>query len=222
MEQVELKEDYPANIAAFLINGSIDLGLVPVAIIPRLKEYHIITDYCIGSNGPVASVCLFSEVPIEEIREVLLDYQSRTSVALAKILFKDHWKIQPRLTDARPDFLSSVKGTTAAVIIGDRALEQRKRSAYIYDLGEAWKQYTGLPFVFAAWISNKQLPEEFIESFNAANKKGIENIDIVVAENPFPVFSLQQYYTKHIDYILDHEKRMGLEKFISMLLPVHV
>lgn len=218
-EQLELIEDYPANIARMLVDGSVDLGLVPVSVIPRLKEYHIITDYCIGCKGPVASVCIFSEVPIEEIKEVLLDYQSRTSVALAKILLKDYWKIQPKLIEARPDFLSSVKGTTAAVIIGDRALEQRKRSSYIYDLGEAWQQHTGLPFVFAAWISNKKLPAEFIEEFNIANKKGLDNIDTVVAENPYPVFSLQQYYTKHIDYFLDNAKREGLEKFISMLVP---
>lgn len=216
-DELELIEDYPANIARLLADGNIDLGLVPVSVIPRLKEYHIITDYCIGCNGPVASVCLFSEVPIEEIKEVLLDYQSRTSVALAKILLKDYWKIQPKLIDAGPNFLSSVKGTTAAVIIGDRALEQRKRSPYIYDLGEAWQQHTGLPFVFAAWVSNKKLPEDFIESFNKANKKGIENINTVVAENPYPVFSLQQYYTKHINYFLDAEKRKGLEKFIEML-----
>jgi chorismate dehydratase len=221
-EELELIEDYPANIARLLVDGDIDLGLVPVSVIPRLEEYHIITDYCIGCDGPVASVCLFSEVPIEQIKEVLLDYQSRTSVALAKILLKDYWKIQPKLTDARPDFLSSVKGTTAAVIIGDRALEQRKHSPYIYDLGEAWQQHTGLPFVFAAWISNKQLPQDLIERFNEANKKGLENIDTVVAENPYPIYSLQQYYTKHINYFLDDEKRKGLEKFIRMLTPVTV
>ncbi|MEP7319377.1 MAG: MqnA/MqnD/SBP family protein, partial [Panacibacter sp.] len=94
MEQIELVEDYPSNIAAMLVEGTIDMGLVPVAVIPRLKEWHIITDYCIGADGDVASVCLFSEVPMEKIEKVLLDYQSKTSVNLAKILLKAYWKIE--------------------------------------------------------------------------------------------------------------------------------
>jgi len=216
-EQIILIEDYPANIARLLMDGSIDAGLVPVAVIPHLNEYHIITDYCIGANGPVASVALFSQVPVESIQKVLLDYQSRTSVALAKILLKDYWRIQPQITDTKSDYRSQIKGTTAGIVIGDRALEQRKVSEYVYDLGEAWNQFTGLPFVFAAWISNKPLPEDFITAFNAANKMGVEHIEQVVAENPYPVFDLHQYYTKYISYELNAEKRKGLERFLELL-----
>lgn len=79
-DEVELVIDYPGKIAQALLDDTIDVGLVPVAIIPRMKECHIVSDYCIGANGPVASVCLFSEVPLEKITTVLLDYQSRTSV----------------------------------------------------------------------------------------------------------------------------------------------
>ncbi len=101
IDKIELKIDYPSRIAAMLLNDEIDIGLVPVAIIPKLREFHINTDYCIGSDGEVASVCLFSEVPIEKIETVLLDYQSRTSVQLAKILMKEYWKINPVLEDAK-------------------------------------------------------------------------------------------------------------------------
>ena len=73
-KKIELITDYPANIAARLIEGSIDVGLVPVAIIPKLEEFHIITDYCIGAEGPVASVGIFSEQPLETVNNVLLDY----------------------------------------------------------------------------------------------------------------------------------------------------
>jgi chorismate dehydratase len=72
----------------------------------------------------VASVCIFSEVPIHEIKEVLLDYQSRTSVRLARILLKEFWNVDPILTDAKEDFREHISGTTAGVVIGDRALEQ--------------------------------------------------------------------------------------------------
>src|SRR5690349_15610060 len=85
-ERIELVTDYPAKIAASLLDGSIDIGLVPVAIIPKMHEFHIISDYCIGAEGPVASVALFSEQPLENVKKVLLDYQSRTSVSLARVL----------------------------------------------------------------------------------------------------------------------------------------
>lgn len=217
VNDMELTGDYPANIARLLLEGKIDMGLVPVAVIPRLKEYHINTDYCIGCDGPVASVCLFSEVPVEAIETVLLDYQSRTSVALAKILLRDHWKIQPRLVDTRSDFRGDIKGTTAGVVIGDRALEQRKKSSYIYDLGEAWKQMTGLPFVFAAWVSNKKLPDDFTTAFNEANRAGVNHIPSVVATTSYPTFDLHAYYTRYIDYQLDQPKRKALDLFLSKL-----
>ena len=216
-DRLILIEDYPSNIARLLLDGSIDVGLVPVAVIPHLREYHIVTDYCIGCTGPVASVALFSEVPVNQVEQVLLDYQSRTSVALAKILMREYWQIQPTVTDTKSDYRSKIKGTTAGLVIGDRALEQRKTSPYIYDLGEAWKDFTGLPFVFAAWVSNKPLPANFISEFNAANKLGLENIETVVAENPYPIFDLHSYYREHISYELNTEKRKGLEKFLSLL-----
>jgi chorismate dehydratase len=217
MQQIELVQDYPAHIAAQLIDGSIDLGLVPVAALPRLEESHIITNYCIGCNGPVASVCLFSEVPLEEVEEVLLDYQSRTSAALAKLLLKEFWQLKPNLVDTRNEYQSQIRGKTAGLLIGDRALAQRKVSPYIYDLGEAWKKYTGLPFVFAAWVSNKKLPEEFVSSFNEANKLGLLNLEDVIQKNPSSLFDLKKYYTSHISYMLDEKKMQGLELFLEKI-----
>jgi chorismate dehydratase len=165
----------------------------------------------------VASVAIFSEVPIDRIEKVLLDYQSRTSVALAKVLLRKYWQIEPELIDTKTDYRGDIKGTTAGVVIGDRALEQRKVSPYIYDLGEAWIDFTGLPFVFAAWVSNKPLPADFIAAFNEANRKGLENIDNVVAGIPYNVFDLHKYYTQHISYELTPEKRKGLQQFLSFI-----
>jgi len=217
MEQIELIQDYPARIAGKLLDESIDVGLVPVAVIPRLKESHIITDYCIGCNGPVASVCLFSEVPLEEVKEVLLDYQSRTSVALARLLLREYWKQDPKLIDTRSEYQSKIKGTTAGLLIGDRALAQRKTSPYIYDLGGAWKTMTGQPFVFAAWIANKQLPTDFVKQFNEANAIGLKHIDEVITANSNGVYDLNIYYKKNISYELTKEKLAGMNKFINLL-----
>jgi chorismate dehydratase len=217
MDRIDLVEEYPARIAAMLLNDEIDVGLVPVVVIPQLKDPHIITDYCIGTEGEVASVALFSELPMEEVTTVLLDYQSRTSVNLAKLLLKEYWKKEVILEDAREDFRSRIGGTTAGIVIGDRALEQRKTSAYCYDLGLAWKAYTGLPFVFAAWVSNKPLGDEFEDAFNRANGYGVKHIEEVVAENPYEVYDLTKYYTENISYELSDEKRKGLELFLDKL-----
>jgi chorismate dehydratase len=217
MDRIELIEDYPSRIAAMLLNDEIDVGLVPVAIIPKLKEAHIVTDYCIGAIGEVASVCLFSEVEMDKVEKVLLDYQSRTSVNLCKVLLKHYWKKEVEFVDVSTDFRSDIKGTTAGVVIGDRAFEQRKVSPFIYDLAAAWKDFTGLPFVFAAWVANKPLDEGFIDAFNMANGYGLKHIDEVVAENPYDLYDLKKYYLQNIDYILDKEKHKGLEKFLALL-----
>ncbi len=215
--EVNLLIDYPSKIAAMLLENTIDVGLVPVAIIPEMKEHYIISDYCIGCNGEVASVCLFSEVPLEKIEKVLLDYQSRSSVALLKVLIKNFWKINVVFEETSGEYQSKILGTTAALVIGDRALQQRKVSPYIYDLGLEWKKYTGLSFVFAAWISNKKLDENFIHLFNDANSFGLNRIGEVVNKNPYETFDLKHYYRDCISFDFDENKRQGLELFLEKL-----
>lgn len=218
INDIELTEDYPAKIAQLLLDDKVDVGLIPVAATAKLDTWHIVGNYGIGCDGAVASVCLFSEVPLANVDSVLLDYQSRTSVNLAKILLKEHWKKDVALIDATgEDYRNQISGTTAGVVIGDRALEQRLRSRYVYDLGEAWKEYTGLPFVFAAWISKKPLPQAFEDRFNEANRWGLQHIDEVVKQNPFPAYDLKQYFTRCIQYELTTEKRKGLDLFLKKL-----
>ena len=217
-EQIELKGDYPSKLAQMLVDNEIDVGLVPVAVLPLLPEYHIVGDYCIGTEGEIASVALFSDVPMHEIKKVYLDYQSLTSVALLKYLMKEYWGINPELVQAtNEDFRKEIKGTTAGLVIGDRAFEQRKISTFIYDLGSEWRAITGLPFVFAAWISTRPLPEDFIQLFNEANGLGIKHIDEIVAGNPFDLYDLKKYYNLHLSYKLDERKRKGMERFLSEL-----
>ncbi len=216
-EIVELIIDYPSKIASMLLDNKIDVGLVPVVIIPEMKKHYIISDYCIGSDGEVASVCLFSEVPLEKIEKILLDYQSRTSVELLKILVKEYWKIKVVFEETSGDYQQEISATTAALVIGDRALEQRKISTYIYDLGLEWKKFTGLPFMFAAWVSNKKLTDDFINAFNEANAYGLERIEEIVAGNSFESFDLQKYYTRFISYPADENKRNGLKTFLEKI-----
>ncbi|MBS4042791.1 MAG: menaquinone biosynthesis protein [Chitinophagaceae bacterium] len=217
LQQIDLIEDYPSKIAAMLLNNEIDLGLVPVAIINHLNEYHIVSDYCIGSINEVVSVALFSEQPIEKITHVYLDYQSRTSVNLTRILLKHFWKQEVEFIHATENYIEQINGTTAGLIIGDRALESLSKFQYQYDLSKAWKEHTGLPFVFAAWVANKKMSSEFIHSFNNANSMGIEKIDDVIASLDFHSYDLKKYFTQNISYTMDDEKRKGLALFLKMM-----
>ncbi len=215
---IELIGAYPAKLARMLADDEIDVGLIPVAAIPQLASYHIVGNYCIGTEGEIASVCLFSEVPMQEIKKVYLDYQSRSSVALLKWLMKESWGIDPEIIESVDEsFLKKIKGTTAGLVIGDRALEQRKISTFIYDLGSEWRSITGLPFVFAAWVSTRPLPEEFIRLFDEANSVGLEYIDDIVANTPFDLYDLKKYYTLHLSYQLDERKKKGMAKFLQLI-----
>jgi chorismate dehydratase len=216
-DEIELLIDNPANIAMLLLNDEIDVGLVPVAIIPFLKEYHIISDYGIACDGNVASVCVFSDVPLTDIKTILLDYQSRTSVALLKVLLKEHWQISPELVAGSEDFEQQIDGNIAGLVIGDRALLQRGKHKNIYDLGLAWKELTGLPFVFAAWVSNKVLPQSFCDSFNEATKTGLDHIPEIVAKNPFAAFDLEDYYNNCIKFRIDSRMHEALTLFLTKL-----
>jgi len=217
-EEIELIEETPAKLAELLINDEIDVGLIPVAILPQLKQYFFAGDYCIGTETEVASVCLFSEVPLNEISTVYLDYQSRSSVALLKWLMKEYWNIHPEIIQAtNDDYRREIKGTVAGLVIGDRAFEQRKISTFFYDLASEWRSITGLPFVFAAWISTKRLPESFIQRFNEANELGLSHIDEIVAAEGFGLFDLKKYYSLHMSYKMDERKRKGLALFLEYI-----
>ena len=215
--EIELLLDYPANLAQSLKDGHIDMALLPVAAMPGIPGARIVGDYGIAADGEVASVALFSEVPMEEVTAVYLDYQSRSSVRLATLLLQDWWKKEVVLLSAPQGYIAHIKGKTAGVIIGDRALEQRPHFPYIYDLAGAWKDWTGLPFIFAAWVANKDLPEDFLRRFNEANKEGLTHIDEVVAAYPFPYYDLRTYYRKNIQYYLNEERRLGLQTFFAKI-----
>ncbi|MDB4656091.1 menaquinone biosynthesis protein [Flavobacteriales bacterium] len=218
LREIDLQLDTPAECASKLINGEVDLGLVPVAIIPQLKEAHVVTNLCIGSDGPVDTVCLFSHVPLNEIETVLLDYQSRTSVQLVQLLAQKHWNISPKWMDGSKDFISEIGGTTAGVVIGDRVFEHEQKFPVVKDLSEEWKTLTGLPFVFACWVSNKPLNSDFILNFEKALSQGVENKTQSIAELHGSVnASLVRYVEESISYHLDDKKRQAMKLFHAWL-----
>lgn len=215
--QIELTLEYPALLARHLKEGIIDMALLPVAAMKDIPHAQIVSDYGIAADGEVASVCIFSQVPVEEIKTVYLDYQSRTSVRLAQVLMKQFWKKEVEWLQAPDNYIDYINGDKAGVIIGDRALKQLHNFNYVYDLAKAWKDYTNLPFVFAAWIANKDLPKDFLQAFNDANKYGTKHTEDVAALYPFPYYDLKKYYSENIHYFLDEQKKKGLQRFLQEL-----
>lgn len=217
--QIELSLDIPSECARKLKAGEVDLALSPVAIIPELNEWQIVSDYCIGTEGAVKTVNIYADCPIEEVEELYLDHHSRSSVALARVLLQHHWKKELQFLKAEEGYIEQIKGARAGVVIGDRTIDLEGRFPYVYDLAEVWKSFTGLPFVFAAWISNKALPDTFVSAFNEALQKGIASIAQLnfLLPSPNPAFSLEEYFTKYISYHLDQPKRKALDLFLKLM-----
>jgi chorismate dehydratase len=221
-KKVLLETDHPADCAAKLISGKADIGLVPVASLPLLKEYHIISDYCIGANGNVKTVLLLSNCQFDEIETIYLDYRSRSSVMLTKVLAKNYWNREFRWMNTSKGFdFRNIGMTEAVVLIGDQCFEYKKSFRYEIDLAGEWKNFSGLPFVFACWTSNRLLEKEFIAEFNQALNLGLKNINKVVKKfgksGIIQGDILHEYLTVNIDYNLDVKKREGLELFLDLI-----
>lgn len=217
--QIDLSLDIPSECARKLKAGEVDLSLSPVAILPELGEYQLVSDYCIGTEGAVKTVNIYGHVPLEEMESIFLDHHSRTSVALTKVLLEKHWHCHPQLLAAKEGYIQQIKGKAGGVIIGDRTIGLEGVFPFVYDLGEVWKQFTGLPFVFAAWVSRRKLPDSFISTFNTALENGITAIPKLkfLLPSPNPAFDLETYFTKFISYHFDDKKQEGLKLFLTLL-----
>ncbi len=217
-QQIDLSLDIPSECARKLQTGEADLGLIPVAALPMLGDYEIISDYCIGSTGAVKTVCLYGDRPLTEWTELYLDHHSRTSVALTRILCEQYWRVRPTYREAAPGYIDQIGGRTGGLVIGDRTIGLADRFAYVYDLGEAWHRFTGMPFVFAAWVSKVPLTAAFKRSFNTALRRGVASIDELtfLLPSPDPAFDLQEYFTHYISYDFDAAKQQALERFLQL------
>ncbi len=220
INKIELQEDIPSICAQKLKFKQVEIGLVPVALLAELDNYKIITDYCIGAKGKVDSVKLYSEVPLNEIKTITLDYQSRSSIKLTKVLSKFYWKKDFEFKDAKPGYEQNIKGTNAAVVIGDRTFSLNGTFKHEIDLAQEWKNFTGLPFVFAAWVTTSEINDAFVYEFNAALKFGIDNTKTAIQQSaiqPSNNFDPLDYLTNKINYNLDADKKKALELFLKYI-----
>lgn len=212
----KLSIDVPSECARKLKDNEVDLGLIPVAVIPEINNATIISDYCIGANGKVKTVLLMSNVPLNEITKVYLDTESRTSVQLLKVLAKEYWGKNWKY-DKLPSDFKNKKDIETILLIGDKT-QQKLPYKYIYDLSHEWEQFTGKPFVFAAWVSNKTLPKEFIDDFNNAILYGLEHVsESITKYNTNHKYDLNEYLTNYISYNLDTSKKEALNLFLQLI-----
>jgi chorismate dehydratase len=214
---ITIVKHHPAELVKAFDSNVVDIALLPVAYLKEHPHTNIIGHHCISSREKVASVCLFSQVPLQQIETVLLDFQSRTSVQLVQLLFKHFWKKEVNFQPANEHFITEIKNNTAAVIIGDRAFEYAHQFNYCYDLAEAWYQWHGLPFVFACWMSRLTLPQEFLLQFEAANQLGLSHLESIAQDANYTHYNLYNYYTQNIAYTMDTERQKSLELFLKYL-----
>ncbi len=216
INKIDLSLDIPADCAQKLIDNQVDIGLIPVAAVLNIPQWQIVSDYCIGATGAVNSVFIFSNCEIQNIKTLQLDPESRSSNNLARVLLKNYWKLTPELVINAADYSISTEKNTAFVQIGDRTFGKTGNYPYVYDLANEWQKFTGLPFVFAAWIANKPISTEFIAEFNTALKYGLDNRADLFAELPtHPDFDVQDYLTHKIDFELNDAKKQALFLFLD-------
>ena len=218
INQIDLSFDNPSDCAQKLIDDEADIGLIPVAAILSLPKWEIISDYCIGAIGAVNSVFIFSNCDIRDARVLQLDPQSRSSNSLAMVLLKNYWKSIPEVVANADNYGASITPDTAFVQIGDRTFGKKNKYPFVYDLAEEWQKFTGLPFVFAAWIAAKNIPAQFMADFNKALQYGLDNRQALLKQLPAnPDFDLQDYLMNKLDFLLTEDKKKALYLFLDYI-----
>ena len=221
---IELSVHVPSRVATLLSEGELDVGLIPIIEYFRAKpsgtNYCVLPDISIASHGSVKSIQLFSRVPIPDIRRVALDTSSRTSVALLKILLAEKYGVSPTFTPCAPTVIPSIVLQTfeAVLLIGDPALRHLGSTAYSVDLGEAWYQLTGLPFVYACWVARDEarladLPEVLRQSKTLGIAQIPEIARVEARKLDLPENLCLDYLQNRIKYDLGESEIAGIERF---------
>jgi len=182
-EEAELVLDYPSRLADQLEQGLLDVALIPVIEYFRAGTYTLVPGICVASHGPVLSVTLFSRVPWNAIRSVALDTGSRTSAALAQILLRQRYGIEPALMPLSMNERAEDSVADAVLLIGDRAMHACLPGfAHAFDLGQEWHDWTGLPFVYAVWAVRQNVDlGPVLNALQESKKRGCANIGPIAA-----------------------------------------
>ncbi|MEY9850058.1 chorismate dehydratase [Streptacidiphilus sp. BW17] len=231
---LDLTKDNPDNLNDALVAGQLDIG--PISCVEYLRhadQLTVLPDIAVGSDGPVMSCLIVTELPLEELdgRRVALGSTSRTSVRLAQLLLAERFGVQPEYYTCPPDLSSMMQEADAAVLIGDAALRASLHDAprlglQVHDLGAMWKEWTGLPFVFAVFAARREYlarnPEvvgEVHRMFLESRDLSMEEIDKVCEQTArweaFDAATLRRYYTGALDFSFGERQLTGMREFAS-------
>ncbi|MEU2624964.1 menaquinone biosynthesis protein [Streptomyces sp. NPDC007157] len=229
---MELIRDTPDRLSSLLVDGTLDIG--PIACMEYLKhadDLVLLPGIAVGSDGAVTSCLIVSQVPLRELdgRRVALGSTSRSSVRLARLLLEEREGVRPEYFTCPPDLPVMMQDADAAVIIGDAALRAYLHQAedlglLVYDLGEMWKAWTGLPFVFAAWAVRKDYLEQNPRIVREVHRAFLESRDLSMAEvdkvceqaarwEAFDEQALRRYYTEALDFSFGERQLAGVREF---------
>jgi chorismate dehydratase len=221
-ERWHIRYDVPAVCSALLHAGAVDIGLIPSIDYLESPEYRLVPRVGIGSRGPVASVALFTRVPLGDIARIALDTSSRTSVALVKVLCHHRFRIGPEFVSHGPDLEAMTRGCDAALLIGDPALEASQSALGLQkiDLGEEWTAMTGLPFVYAAWTGRPGTAiDEDVRLLQEAQDEGTRVLSAIAAEyghgSAAATARAAAYLRDNVKYGLGPDEAKGLQMFLD-------
>ncbi len=220
-DKYELSYTSPAGCADAVRDKKADVGIIPSIEYQRMENVEIIAGISIASKSAVKSVLLLSKVPIEKVKTVAADNSSRTSAALLRILMRKFHSQWVNITPAAPRPEEMLKRADAALVIGDPALKYDGQIANVYDLATEWKNFTGLPFVFAFWAGHREaMLSKHRQAFEDSRNYGLAHVDEIAAEYApklnMKVQGAKVYLTENIDYSLDEENRKGLRYFYKL------
>lgn len=220
----ELILDLPSRLADQLRDGVLDVALVPIVEYFRGNDYRLVPGISIASDGPVLSVTLFSRVPWEQIRSVALDEGSRTSAALTLAILKRRYGITPAVTPLAIDAPAEASATDAVLLIGDRAMHACLPGyPYAFDLGQEWRDWTGLPFVYAAWAVRDGVDlGPVADALVLAKRSGLANVGpIAAAEAPglgLDAGFCRRYLSNIIRFDLGPREEAGMRRFRDLVV----
>jgi len=220
----EIVYENPADCAISLISDKVDLALIPAGALHDLEQYSIHTDYCIGCDGEVRTVVIYSNEELSTLDTIYLDDHSRTSQLLSKIVISDFYGFDCRYKKVDVSNMKPLPSGSGVLMIGDKVFANEGKYKFKYDLGAEWKKFTGLPFVFAVWVSKSiHHPDHiFIKDINKRMNRVFENLDLFLQERPAIVNGILQdrYFKKNISYTFAKAKKMALKLFLQKSKPL--
>lgn len=217
--EAELILDFPSRLADGLARGALDVALIPSVESFSDPDYEVVSNGCVATHGPVFSVKLYFRKHPGDVRSIALDEGSRTSAALARVMLEERFGVQPTIERLPIGNTTETTQADAILLIGDRAMSAPKEQFHtVWDLGEEWVTWTGLPFVFAMWVARKdadlgQIPEKL----NAARDLGLQRIEPIsqkgAAALNLPLDMVRTYFTRNLHFTLGSAEQTGLRLF---------